>query len=159
MRNLCECLRRSTVLRAPRNHNSNCLRNRVVGDSAESNAASPSAEDQLTAALVIKYSLDEKFTIVNRKIGDTFSKHLATQPPLDTAGISGWRNALTLPSLPESHRTIKITQGSSWFRKILAFAKMGEFVNSRVTAVIAWGVTAAILFFNAELLWLTLRPY
>ena len=38
-------------------------------------------------------------------------------------------------------------------------AKMGEFVNSRVTAVIAWGVTAAILFFNAELLWLTFRSY
>ena len=37
-------------------------------------------------------------------------------------------------------------------------AKMGEFVNSRLTIVIAWGVTAAILFFNAELLWLTLRP-
>jgi manganese transport protein len=36
-------------------------------------------------------------------------------------------------------------------------AKMGEFVNSRVTVVIAWVVTAAILFFNAELLWLTLR--
>jgi manganese transport protein len=38
-------------------------------------------------------------------------------------------------------------------------AKMGEFVNSRVTTVIAWGVTAAILFFNAELLWLTFRSY
>ena len=36
-------------------------------------------------------------------------------------------------------------------------AKMGPFVNSRVTAVVAWIVTAAILFFNAELLWLTLR--
>jgi len=38
-------------------------------------------------------------------------------------------------------------------------AKMGEFVNSRLTTVIAWGVTAAILFFNAELLWLTFRFY
>jgi manganese transport protein len=36
--------------------------------------------------------------------------------------------------------------------------KMGEFVNSRVTVVIAWIVAAAILFFNGELLWLTLRP-
>ena len=27
-------------------------------------------------------------------------------------------------------------------------AKMGEFVNSRLTTVIAWGVTAAILFFQ-----------
>ena len=38
-------------------------------------------------------------------------------------------------------------------------AEMGEFVNSRLTTVIAWGVTAAILFFNAELLWLTFRFY
>jgi manganese transport protein len=35
--------------------------------------------------------------------------------------------------------------------------KMGEFANSRVTQVIAWVVTAAILFFNAELLWMILR--
>jgi manganese transport protein len=35
-------------------------------------------------------------------------------------------------------------------------AKMGEFVNSRFTILLAWIVTAAILFFNAELLWLTL---
>jgi len=34
---------------------------------------------------------------------------------------------------------------------------MGEFVNSRVTVVMAWIVTVAILFFNAELLWLTIR--
>ena len=36
-------------------------------------------------------------------------------------------------------------------------AKMGEFVNSRATIVIAWLVAATILFFNAELLWLTFR--
>jgi manganese transport protein len=35
--------------------------------------------------------------------------------------------------------------------------KMGEFANSRITAVIAWIVAAAILVFNGELLWLTLR--
>jgi len=34
---------------------------------------------------------------------------------------------------------------------------MGGFVNSRFTSVIAWVVTAAILFFNAELLWLIFR--
>src|SRR5881296_3006607 len=37
-------------------------------------------------------------------------------------------------------------------------AKMGEFANSRLTAVVAWVIAAAILFFNAELLWLILRP-
>jgi manganese transport protein len=36
-------------------------------------------------------------------------------------------------------------------------AKMGEFTNSRATSVIAWIVAAAILFFNAELLWLIFR--
>jgi manganese transport protein len=37
-------------------------------------------------------------------------------------------------------------------------AKMGEFTNSRATSVIAWIVAAAVLFFNAELLWLIFRP-
>src|SRR6202047_4357630 len=36
-------------------------------------------------------------------------------------------------------------------------ARMGEFANSRLTAVVAWIVAAAILFFNAELLWLIFR--
>jgi manganese transport protein len=36
-------------------------------------------------------------------------------------------------------------------------SKMGELVNSRTTTVIAWVVAAAILFFNAELVWLILR--
>ncbi len=35
--------------------------------------------------------------------------------------------------------------------------RMGEFANSRFTAVVAWVVAAAILILNAELLWLTLR--
>lgn len=37
-------------------------------------------------------------------------------------------------------------------------AKMGEFANSRITQIFAWLVTAAIIFFNGELLWLILRP-
>ena len=36
-------------------------------------------------------------------------------------------------------------------------AKMGALVNSRATKVIAWGVCAIILFFNAELLWFIFR--
>jgi manganese transport protein len=35
--------------------------------------------------------------------------------------------------------------------------KMGAFANSRLTSIVAWTVAAAILIFNAELLWLTLR--
>ena len=36
--------------------------------------------------------------------------------------------------------------------------RMGAFANSRFTTILAWFVAAAILAFNAELLWLTLRP-
>ena len=36
--------------------------------------------------------------------------------------------------------------------------RMGDFANSRFTTILAWIVAAAILAFNAELLWLTLRP-
>ena len=36
-------------------------------------------------------------------------------------------------------------------------SKMGEFANSRAVTVLAWIVAAAILFFNAELLWLIFR--
>ena len=35
--------------------------------------------------------------------------------------------------------------------------KMGEFANSRFTTLVAWIVAIAILFFNAELVWLILR--
>jgi len=35
--------------------------------------------------------------------------------------------------------------------------KMGEFANSRITALVAWVVAIAIVAFNAELLWLTFR--
>ena len=36
-------------------------------------------------------------------------------------------------------------------------AKMGKFVNSKFTTAVAWAVTAAILFFNGELVWLIFR--
>src|SRR3984957_13785126 len=36
--------------------------------------------------------------------------------------------------------------------------RMGAFANSRFTKIVAWTVAAAILGFNFELLWLTLRP-
>ncbi len=36
---------------------------------------------------------------------------------------------------------------------------MGEMVNSRITTVIAYMMAAAIIFFNAELVWLILRPH
>jgi manganese transport protein len=39
-----------------------------------------------------------------------------------------WRRPLTLPSLPESHRSVPILPNSSWFRKVLAFAGPGYLI-------------------------------
>ena len=36
-------------------------------------------------------------------------------------------------------------------------AKMGEFVNSRLTSIIGWTVAVIILFLNFEYVWLILR--
>ena len=38
------------------------------------------------------------------------------------------RNGASLPSLPESHRTIPFLSGATWFRKVLAFAGPGYLV-------------------------------
>jgi manganese transport protein len=79
---------------------------------------------------VVKPSLDMKFTIVNTTVADLLSKSLASQPvPGAPVGEdSAWRRALTLPSLPEAHRTIPIAPNSSWFRKVLAFAGPGYLI-------------------------------
>jgi manganese transport protein len=37
-------------------------------------------------------------------------------------------------------------------------SKMGDFVNSRITTVLAWIVAAIVLYFNAKLLWFIVRP-
>ena len=59
-------------------------------------------------------------------------KELATEPGLVSSpaaeAVSGWRHALHMPSLPEAHRTIRISPNASWFRKILAFAGPGYLV-------------------------------
>jgi len=57
---------------------------------------------------------------------------LETEPSLHTGSASAnpVRNprAITLPSLPEAHRTIPIAAGATWFRKVLAFAGPGYLV-------------------------------
>ncbi len=50
----------------------------------------------------------------------------ATTPPVDELG--GWRFPRTLPSLPESHHTIHVPRGASFWRKALAFAGPGYMV-------------------------------
>ena len=63
-------------------------------------------------------------------MSDIFSKRFSTAPalPADQAETSAWRRALTLPSLPESHRSIPVSHNAHWFRKILAFAGPGYLV-------------------------------
>jgi manganese transport protein len=63
-------------------------------------------------------------------MSDIFAKRFSTAPaiPADGAEASAWRRALTLPSLPESHRSIPIAHNAHWFRKILAFAGPGYLV-------------------------------
>src|SRR6202041_2461070 len=49
--------------------------------------------------------------------------------PLTASGVRSARGqAVTLPSLPEAHRTIPIARGASWVRKLLAFAGPGYLV-------------------------------
>ena len=50
----------------------------------------------------------------------------ASTPPLEELG--GWRFPRTLPSLPESHHSIRIPGGVSFWRKALAFAGPGYMV-------------------------------
>lgn len=63
-------------------------------------------------------------------MADMISKSLASQPvpSADAGSASAWRGALTLPSLPEAHRTIPIAPHLSWFRKVLAFAGPGYLI-------------------------------
>src|ERR1700739_3210615 len=57
-------------------------------------------------------------------MSDIFSKRFSTAPalPADQAETSAWRRALTLPSLPESHRSVPVAHNAPWFRKVLSFA-------------------------------------
>src|SRR5271165_7428756 len=63
-------------------------------------------------------------------MGDILAKSLASQPaPAGEAAVaSGWRRSLTLPSLPESHRSIEFSSGASWLRKIWVFAGPGYLI-------------------------------
>src|SRR5271163_2471116 len=59
---------------------------------------------------------------------------LETDPPLSAGTASGFistpatRHGVSLPSLPEAHRTIPFASGASWLRKIFAFAGPGYLV-------------------------------
>src|SRR5215469_1193656 len=63
-------------------------------------------------------------------MSDIFSKRFSTSPAVPAAQgeSSAWRRALTLPSLPEAHRSIPVSHSASWVRKILAFAGPGYLI-------------------------------
>src|SRR6516225_5094193 len=61
-------------------------------------------------------------------MADLLSRSLASQPVPAAQEGSAWRRALTLPSLPEAHRSIPIAPNLSWFRKVLAFAGPGYLI-------------------------------
>jgi manganese transport protein len=50
----------------------------------------------------------------------------ASTPPVETLG--GWRYPRTMPSLPESHHSVAVPRGVSFWRKALAFAGPGYMV-------------------------------
>jgi manganese transport protein len=63
-------------------------------------------------------------------MGDLLAKSLSTAPETagDTSAGSAWRRAVTIPSLPEAHRSIPVEPNLSWFRKILVFAGPGYLI-------------------------------
>src|SRR6202790_4335780 len=64
----------------------------------------------------------------------TVPSQLETDPPVSGETPAGFFSSaetparVSLPSLPESHRTIPFSSGASWFRKLLAFAGPGYLV-------------------------------
>jgi manganese transport protein len=64
-------------------------------------------------------------------VGDILAKSLASQPAPAAEAVagSGWRRALTLPSLPESHRSIPVGTNLSWLRKLWVFAGPGYLIS------------------------------
>src|SRR6202140_1383861 len=64
----------------------------------------------------------------------TVPPQLETDPPVSGETPAGFFSSaetparVSLPSLPESHRTIPFSSGASWFRKLLAFAGPGYLV-------------------------------
>lgn len=66
--------------------------------------------------------------------------------PISTVGAAvdpGWRRALTHPSLPEVHSTIRVQPGASWWRKLIAFTGPGLMVAVGYMDPGNWGTDLA----------------
>ncbi|MGB7435388.1 MAG: Nramp family divalent metal transporter [Candidatus Acidiferrum sp.] len=63
-------------------------------------------------------------------MADLFSKSLSSEsaPVVPGSAGSAWRRAVTLPSLPEAHRSIPVGPNLSWLRKVLVFAGPGYLI-------------------------------
>src|SRR5579872_4202775 len=61
------------------------------------------------------------------QINPQVASQIASLPSTHSADGSRGQS-ITLPSLPEAHRTVPVAQGASWLRKILAFAGPGYLV-------------------------------
>lgn len=64
-------------------------------------------------------------------MAEPLQNRLAEETALATPGSSqdaDWRDNVTLPSLPEAHRSIAVSHNASWFRKILMFAGPGYLI-------------------------------
>src|SRR5580658_9860160 len=63
-------------------------------------------------------------------MGDLLAKSLLPQTEAsgEITGGSAWRRAVTLPSLPEAHRSIPVAANLSWLRKLLVFAGPGYLI-------------------------------
>src|ERR1700675_25437 len=58
----------------------------------------------------------------------TMPVRLTSAPEMNSAAASSMADQLRSPSLPEAHRSIPIQAGASFFRKMLAFAGLGDLV-------------------------------
>jgi len=56
------------------------------------------------------------------------NSRLEPDPAVASAGADGWRRAPSGPSLPESHRSVAVPAGASWWRKLFAFTGPGYLV-------------------------------
>jgi manganese transport protein len=86
------------------------------------------------------------------------TRSLAILPAALVIGIAGERNVMMLLILSQVILSFQLPFAVIPLIQFTGSrAKMGEFANSRPTQVVAWIVTAAILFLNAELLYLIFR--
>src|SRR5437763_3843520 len=109
----------------------------------------------LAGQIVMEGFLDIRLKPWARRL---ITRVLAITPAVIVIGIAGEGKVTSLLSLSQVVLSFQLPFAVI---PLIQFtnsrAKMGEFANSRLTTVVACFVAAAILFFNAEFLWLIFR--